>query len=100
MDSVNSDIKKFFHSKGQNWYHIVLVPKGRFPVFQCEVIKDIADKAFEWVCKNHKIDLFAKEVMPGHVHLFVSCPPDYSIRRMFQILKGEALTSSGRNILP
>ena len=100
MDSVNSDIKKFFHSKGQNWYHIVLVPKGRFPVFQWKVIKDIADKAFEWVCKNHKIDLFAKEVMPGHVHLFVSCPPDYSIRRMFQILKGEALTSSGRNILP
>ena len=88
MNSVNYDLKKFAHSKGQNWYHIVLVPKGGFPVFQWKALKDIADRAFELVCKNHQIELFTKEVMPVHVHLFVSCPPDYSIRRMFQILKG------------
>ena len=88
MNSVNSELKKFSHSKGQNWYHIVLVPKGRFPVFQWKVIKDIADMALEWVCKNHNIDLFAKEVMQDHVQLFVSCPPDYSVRRLFQVLKG------------
>ena len=37
---------------------------------------------------GQNLDLFAKEVMPDHAHLFVSCPPDYSIRRLFQILKG------------
>ena len=26
--------------------------------------------------------------MPDHVHLFVSCPPAMSIRKLFQILKG------------
>jgi putative transposase len=26
--------------------------------------------------------------MPDHVHIFVSCPPDYSIRKLFRILKG------------
>jgi len=88
MDSVNSEIKKFAHSKGQNWYHIVLVPKGRFPVFQWKETKEIADKAFDWVCERHKIDLFTKEVMPDHVHLFVSCPPNYSVRKLFEILKG------------
>ena len=88
MNSVNFEIKRFPHSVGQNWYHIVLVPKARYPVFQWKVVKEIAEKAFDWVCKRHNIDLFTKEVMPDHVHLFVSCPPDYSIRKLFKILKG------------
>lgn len=88
MDSVNSDIKRFSHSLGQNWYHVVIVPRARYPVFQWKVIKDIADEAFEWVCKRHNIDLFTKEVMPDHVHLFVSCPPERSVRQLFQLLKG------------
>lgn len=88
MSSVNSEIKRFCHNIGQNWYHIVLVTKKRGKIFQWKETKTIADKAFEGVCKRHNIDLFSKEVMPDHVHIFVSCPPDYSIRRLFQVLKG------------
>jgi len=88
MNSVNSEIKKFSHSLGQNWYHIVLVTKMRGKIFQWKETKDIAEKSFEWVCEQHKIDIFSKEVMPDHVHLFVTCPPNLSIRKLFQILKG------------
>lgn len=88
MSSVNSEIKRFRHSLGQNWYHVVLVPKGRFPLFQWKTVHDLAELAIDSVCHKHKIDLFSKEVMPDHVHLFISSPPDYSIRRLFQVLKG------------
>jgi putative transposase len=88
MNSVNSDIKRFAHNKGQNWYHLVLVPKARCPVFQWKATKELAEKAIDEICFRHNIDLFAKEIMPDHVHLFVSCPPDYSIRKMFRIIKG------------
>ena len=88
MNSVSSEIKRFAHNLGQNWYHVVLVTKKRGNVFQWKETKDIADKAFEWICQRHKIDLFTKEVMPDHVHLFVSCPPNLSVRKLFQILKG------------
>ncbi len=88
MNSVNSEIKRFAHSVGQNWYHVVLVTKKRGKIFQWKETKIIAEEAFEWVCDRHKIDLFTKEVMSDHVHLFVSCPPDSSIRRLFQLLKG------------
>lgn len=88
MDSVNSDIKRFAHNLGQNWYHLVLVTKMRGKIFQWNETKDIADKSFDWICERHKIDLFTKEVMPDHVHLFVSCPPNCSVRRLIQILKG------------
>jgi putative transposase len=88
MDSNSSELKRFSHNLGQNWYHIVLVPTHRRKIFQWKETKDIAEQAFDWVCSNHKIDLYAKEVMDNHVHLFVSCPPDYSVRKLFQILKG------------
>ena len=88
MSSVSSEIKRFAHNVGQNWYHVVLVTKKRGKIFQWKETKEIADKAFYWICERHGIDLFAQEVMPDHVHLFVSCPPSLSIRRLFQILKG------------
>ncbi|MBD3202930.1 IS200/IS605 family transposase [Candidatus Woesearchaeota archaeon] len=88
MNRENSDIKRFSHNIGQNWYHIVLVTKKRGKIFQWKETKNLAYKAFEWVCSRHNIDLFAKEIMEDHVHLFVSCPPDYSVRKFFQILKG------------
>jgi len=88
MNSVSSEIKRFAHSIGQNWYHIVLVPKARYPVFQWKETKDVAEKAFAYICERHKIDLFGSEIMPDHVHLFVSCPPNYSVRKLFRILKG------------
>jgi putative transposase len=88
MNSVNSEIKRFAHSIGQNWYHIVLVCKARYPVFKRKEVKEIAEKAFDFVCTKHGIDIFTKEVMPEHVHLFVACPPNYSVRKLSRILKG------------
>jgi len=88
MDSVNSDIKRFAHNVGQNWYHIVLVTKWRGKIFQWQESKAAAEKAFHTICGRHNIDLFTIEVMQDHVHLFVSCPPDFSVRKLFQVLKG------------
>ncbi len=88
MSSENSELKKFSHSIGQNWYHIVLIPKRRYPLFRQEFQRNLANEGIEWICKNHSIDVFAKEIMDDHVHLFVSCPPDYSIRKLVQIIKG------------
>ena len=87
MSSESFELKKFAHSVGQNWYHVVLIPKKRYPVFQQDHQRELAIKAIDWVCTNHNIDLFAKEVMNDHVHLFVACPPDHSIRRLVQTLK-------------
>jgi len=91
MNSVSSEIKRFAHNIGQNWYHVVLVTKKRGKIFQWKETKELADKAFDWICDRHNIDLFTKEVMPDHVHLFVSCPPELSIRKLFQTLKGGQL---------
>lgn len=87
-ENKEKSLDKFSHSLGQNWYHIVLVPKKRYSIFQWPQIKATAEEAFEFVCNNHKIEIFTKEIMDDHVHLFVSCPPEFSIRKLLQVLKG------------
>ena len=90
MNRSSSELKRFSHSVGQNWYHIVLVPKSRFPVFQWKETKLIAEEAFEWVCKRHNLDLFTKEIMPDHVHLFVSAKPIISPYKIVKSYKGSS----------
>ncbi len=86
--SKDKSLDKFSHSLGQNWYHIVLIPKKRYAIFQWPQIKNSANEAFEFVCNNHNIKIFTKEIMDDHVHLFVSCPPEFSVRKLLQVLKG------------
>ena len=88
MNSGSSQLNRFRHKVGQNWYHIVLVPRKRYPVFRQKHQRELALAAFDWVCERHHIELHTKEVMEDHVHLFVSCPPDYSVRRLIGVLKG------------
>ena len=82
MDSGNYGLKSLSHSKGQNWYHLIIVPRARCPVFQYELTKKLCEEGIKQTCKNNKIDLFTYEVMPDHVHLFVSCPPRKSILKI------------------
>lgn len=89
MNSENTnELKKFAHNVGQNWYHLVLIPKGRYPIFEQPFQRQLAIEGIDWICSRHNIELFAKEIMDDHVHLFVSCPPEFSIRRLVQIIKG------------
>ena len=89
MNTVKyNELKSFSHSKGQNWYHIVIIPRARFPVFQYEATRKLCKEALKDVCNRHKIELFAQEVMPDHVHIFISCPPGKSILKICAIIKG------------
>ena len=89
MNSVNStSLKNFSHSVGQNWYHVVLIPRSRYALFAQEHQRALMIQAIAWICERHKIEVFTQEIMEDHVHLFISCPPDCSIRKLVQIIKG------------
>ena len=89
MSSLNTNgLKNFSHCKGQNWYHVIILPRMRCPVFKYESTKDLCEEGLNLTCRNNKIDLFTYEVMDDHVHLFISCPPDKSILKTCAIIKG------------
>jgi len=87
-NSKTNELHKFCHSVGQNWYPVVLVTQRRRRIFQWKETNLIAHQAIDLICKKHNISIFTKEVMNDHVHLFVTCPPEFSIRKLLQILKG------------
>lgn len=88
MNRESSELKNLLHSKGQNWYHVVLVPRVRYPVFQYLATKKLCEEGIKETCKNNQIDLFTYEVMHDHVHLFISCPPRKPILKVCAVLKG------------
>lgn len=88
MNSVNFELKSLSHSKGQNCYHVILVPRARYPVFKYEDQRNLCEEGLKIVCRRHNIDLYAYEIMPDHVHLFISCPPRKSILKLCSLIKG------------
>ena len=62
------------HSKYNINYHIVFCPKYRQPVFKNKLESKLLN-CFKKVCSNYGYELIEQEIMPDHVHLFISAPP-------------------------
>ena len=68
-------------------YHVVWCPKRRAPVLIGNIQNDLKDILKE-TCNSLGIQIQALEVMPDHVHLFVSCGPKISPHVLVKKMKG------------
>jgi putative transposase len=66
--------KRTSHSVYNLNYHIVFVTKYRHPVLIGD-IETFAKERTREICTCYRWELLEIEVMPDHVHLFVSAPP-------------------------
>ena len=82
------ELQSLNHGYGQNTYHLVFVPKGRYKYFMYPGIKLLCKKAFYAIAYKYKFTIHALEIQPDHVHLFVNFPPIYSISKVIQLFKG------------
>jgi putative transposase len=76
------------------WYHVVWSTKYRYPVL-VNTIGETAKIALTDLCAKHGYELKAIEVMPDHVHLFISIPPAQAVAVAVKLLKG----ASARTLL-
>ena len=68
------DTKSTFHCRYNINYHLVWCPKYRHQVLTGEIeifLKSLIDA----ICQDYGYELLNLEVMPDHLHLFVSAPP-------------------------
>ena len=82
------DLNSFSHGYGQITYHIVLVPKYRYKIFNNEQIKKDCELILNKICIEQHYKLHAIEVVEDHVHLFVEIHPSNSLSEVVQYLKG------------
>ena len=69
--------------------HMVWITKYRKKVLQGEVAHRVRDIIRE-ICARENVDIIKGHVSKDHVHLFVSIPPQITISRLVQKLKGKS----------
>lgn len=68
-------------------YHFVWIPKYRKPVLVDKVAEKLKE-IFSTVATQNEMEILGVEVMPEHVHLFISAPPRYSPAWIVNAFKG------------
>jgi len=68
-------------------YHIVWIPKYRRKLFTGQMELRLGEIIRE-SCIRNNISVLALEIMPDHIHLFVSAPPRWSPSEIVNIIKG------------
>ena len=76
------------HSRFDLKYHIVWVTKYRKRVLTGPVGYRVRDLIIE-ICKRNEVEILQGHVSSDHVHLFVSSPPNLSVSKLVQYLKGK-----------
>jgi putative transposase len=76
------------HCKFNINYHLVWIPKTRMKILVDPFKADLG-KWINKICKRKQWYLLALEIMPDHIHLFISAHPKWSPMRIVQMLKQE-----------
>lgn len=68
-------------------YHIVWIPRYRKKVLVGVVAERLRELLLE-IASQHDFEILAQEIMPDHVHLFVSAKPKYAPSDIVRLFKG------------
>ena len=70
-------------------YHLIWCPKRRKKVLVDEV-KNRLESIIKQAANEKKVDILALEIMPDHLHLFVSAYPQLEIHKLVKLFKGRS----------
>ncbi len=79
-------IKRTKHSVYNLNYHIVFVTKYRHEVLKNQVETFVQERLRE-ICARYGWEILEIEVMPDHIHLFISAPPKTAPLRIASTIK-------------
>jgi len=68
-------------------YHFVWIPKYRKQILT-GVLQTRLKEIFAGISQEYGFDMLATEIMPDHIHLFVSAPPRWSPADIVKKFKG------------
>ncbi len=75
------------HARYNINYHFVWIPKTRARILQSQIAEAIKNEIIQ-VCKRFSWIPLAMEVMPEHIHFFMSAPPKWAPSKLMQLIKG------------
>jgi len=81
------EVRSTRHSKYNINYHLVWIPKYRHPVLTGEVATHLSD-ILHTIAEKKDVEILSLEIMPDHIHLFVSSPPQNAPSLLVNWFKG------------
>jgi len=84
-----SSVRTSSHCKHNINYHFIWIPKYRKKLLigrVTDVLKDI----IKGQCNDLKLEMLALEIMPDHIHLFVSALPTHNPAELIKQIKGNS----------
>ncbi len=79
--------RKSSHTVYDIKYHIVWITKYRKPILTGVIGKRLRD-IIRQICRACDVEIIKGHVSKDHIHIFVSVPPDISVSKLVQKLKG------------
>jgi putative transposase len=77
------------HAKYDIKYHIVWITKYRYKILTTEIGKRLKELLIQG-CRSRGITIRKGHIDEDHVHLLLSCPPELSVSKIVQYLKGRS----------
>jgi len=68
-------------------YHMVWIPKYRKAILTDDISRRTKELISQ-IARKHKYKILALEIMPDHIHLFVSAKPNQAPSTIIKIFKG------------
>jgi len=87
LDVKIASVKSSFHCKYNLNYHLVWIPMYRKPILRGEVVC-VLKQLIHRQCYQQRWEALALEVMPDHIHFFVSAKPKWQPSKIVNQLKG------------
>jgi REP element-mobilizing transposase RayT len=75
-------------------YHLIWVTKYHYPI----LVGDVSQRARELlreIARTNEMTIYGGAINRDHVHILISIPPQLSVSRAVQFLKGKSRTSPG-----
>ncbi len=81
-----AQLRKTRHSAYNINYHLVWIPKTRMKIL-VKPFSAVVEETIYRVCEFKKWTPLALQIMPDHVHFFISAPPKWAPAQIVQCLK-------------
>ena len=82
-----AEYRRGAHTVFEIHLHLVWITKYRRPALHGEVATRVRDLIRD-ICGQHEVSIMKGHVSKDHVHLLISLPPQVTISRLLQWLKG------------
>lgn len=87
LDVKVAQVRTSFHCKYNINYHLIWIPKYRKRLLRGRVA-EVLEEIIRGQCEQYHWDCLALEVMPDHIHLFLSAGPTWQPSKIVNLLKG------------